>query len=171
VEAVKVLQVVGFKNSGKTTLVSFLLETAARSGKSAATIKHHGHGGAPDMPPAADSTRFFNEGAVSSLVYGEGVIQLHSRMTAPLEELIALSLPAKPDLVLVEGFKEADYDKIVFARTDEEWQCLKRLKRIRLVVAPEDLRIAGVQTIEREEKQFLGNWFSRWMEGDEDESI
>ncbi|MGI2328203.1 molybdopterin-guanine dinucleotide biosynthesis protein B [Planococcus sp. YIM B11945] len=171
--AVKVLQVVGFKNSGKTSLLSFFLDEAAKNGKAVSTIKHHGHGGEPDMPPAStDSMRFFHEGAVSSLVYGGGVIGLHSRQKeASLEQLIALSMQAKPDLILVEGFKEADFEKVVLVRSDDEWQQLNHLKRIRLVIAPKELPIVGVRTVERNSQQFLKNWFSEWMEGDEDESI
>ncbi|MBF6632586.1 MAG: molybdopterin-guanine dinucleotide biosynthesis protein MobB, partial [Planococcus sp. (in: Bacteria)] len=40
--ALKVLQVVGFKNSGKTTLALNLLEQAKNKGKTVAFIKHHG---------------------------------------------------------------------------------------------------------------------------------
>ncbi|TWT01790.1 molybdopterin-guanine dinucleotide biosynthesis protein B [Planomicrobium sp. CPCC 101079] len=171
--AVKVLQVVGFKNSGKTALMSRLLGMAKESGKAVSTIKHHGHGSPPQMPPGTtDSTRFFDEGAASSLVYGGGVIQLHQRQeSAALADLLKLACFAEPDLVLVEGYKEADFDKIVLVRSEEDWPELERLQGIRLVVAPEGLRLDGVETMGRNNEQEMKSWFLKWMEGEKDESI
>jgi molybdopterin-guanine dinucleotide biosynthesis protein B len=171
--AVKVLQVVGFKNSGKTELMSRLMGIAKESGKKVSTIKHHGHGGEPEMPSAAtDSQRFFEEGAVSSIVSGGGVVQLHQRQErAGLEELMRLATLAEPDLVFVEGFKEAAYDKVVLVRSQEDWEHLKQLAGIALAVVPEGLRLVGVETVERNNPQQLKNWFLEWMEGENVESI
>ncbi|WKA54551.1 molybdopterin-guanine dinucleotide biosynthesis protein B [Planococcus shixiaomingii] len=172
-DAVKVLQVVGFKNSGKTALIEHLMGIAKENGKTVSTVKHHGHGGAPDMPsPTADSSRFFEHGAASSVVYGGGVIQLHQRKEeADLEELLEMASLAGPDVVFVEGFKEAPCDKIVLIRSEVDWEELKELKGIVLVVVPESLRMGGVGTVERNDLQQLKKWFLNWMEGEEDESI
>ncbi len=43
-----ILQIVGFQNSGKTTLTEKLIFRASIAGLKAASIKHHGHGGTPD---------------------------------------------------------------------------------------------------------------------------
>lgn len=170
--AVKVLQVVGFKNSGKTALLSRLLGIAKETGKAVSTIKHHGHGGAPEMPPeSTDSQRFFEEGAKSSIVYGGGIIQLHQRKeTASLDELVQLALPAGPDIILVEGFKEAGHEKIVLVRTKEDWEELKHLERIALVLVPEGLRLVGVEKAEQNIQE-IENWFLEWMEDGADKSI
>ncbi|PSL40223.1 molybdopterin-guanine dinucleotide biosynthesis protein B [Planomicrobium soli] len=172
-DTVKVLQVVGFKNSGKTELMSRLLGIANEKGKTVSTIKHHGHGGIPEMPPGTtDSSRFFGNGAASSLVYGGGVIQLHQREErAGLDSLIEVASLAAPDLVLVEGLKKADYDKIVLIRSAEDWEELQHLKRIILVVVLEDFCLAGVETMERNNEEAIKKWFLEWMEGEEDESI
>ncbi|TWT27208.1 molybdopterin-guanine dinucleotide biosynthesis protein B [Planomicrobium sp. CPCC 101110] len=171
--AVKILQIVGFKNSGKTALLSRLIGIAKENGKAVSAIKHHGHGGPPEMPPGtADSTRFFDAGAESSIVCGGGVIQLHQRQRdSGLDSLIPMALMAKPDFILVEGYKKAEYDKIVLVRSEEDWVELKRLQGIILVLAPEGLRMGEVETMERNGAQELENWFLKWMEGEKDESI
>lgn len=172
-EVVKILQVVGFKNSGKTTLVLQLLKMAERLGKSAAVIKHHGHGGALGMPPAdTDSTRFFNEGAASSVAFGDGVIQLHMRKpSAGLKELIDLTQNTSPDLVLIEGYKDAKYDKIVLLRSGTDWNELQHLDSIALVIGQENIVLNGQEVIERNNTDQLELWLADWLEGGADESI
>lgn len=44
-----IVQVVGFQNSGKTTFVKKLLQELSKQNIYVATIKHHGHGGKPDV--------------------------------------------------------------------------------------------------------------------------
>ena len=169
----KILQVVGFKNSGKTTLVLQLLKTAERLGKSAAVIKHHGHGGKLGMPPAdTDSTRFFAAGADSSAAFGEGVIQLHMRKpSVRVEELIGLVQNASPDLVLIEGYKDAKYDKIVLLRSEEDWTELQKLDGIVLVAGQGIIQLNGRDVLERTNMNQLTSWFADWLEGGTDESI
>ncbi|RNF41163.1 molybdopterin-guanine dinucleotide biosynthesis protein B [Planococcus salinus] len=171
--AVKVLQVVGYKNSGKTTLTAQLLELAQQSGKTVSTIKHHGHGGALETPPAGtDSMQFLDKGAASSLAYGDGVVQLHMHKDqADLKELISLSLSANPDIVLVEGFKQAGYEKIVLVRTPEDWEDLQKLRNIRLVIGQEGAVPGDIEAVGRHQQKEIENWFFQWMEGESDESI
>lgn len=69
-----VLQVVGYKNAGKTTFIEALLVYLQRDHYKIATIKHHGHGGEPDG--MTDSRRFLEKGATASLVEGDGTIHL-----------------------------------------------------------------------------------------------
>ena len=105
-EAVRILQVVGFKNSGKTTLMNRLIELARTSGIKVSAIKHHGHGGKPELPPqGTDSTQFLASGAASSLVYGGGLVPMHLEETeAGLGKIIPFSLFANPGLFFFEGF-------------------------------------------------------------------
>ncbi|AQQ51944.1 molybdopterin-guanine dinucleotide biosynthesis protein B [Planococcus lenghuensis] len=172
-ETVKILQVVGFKNSGKTTLILQLLKMAEQLGKSVAVIKHHGHGGALGMPPAdTDSTRFFAAGAESSVAFGGGVIQLHMRKPlVSVEELLTLAQMHEPDLVLIEGYKDAKYDKIVLLRSEEDWTDLQKLDNIVLVIGQETTRLKTRGFIERTNTDQLTSWFADWLEGGTDESI
>lgn len=191
-QSVKLLQIVGFKNSGKTTLAEKLLRFASELGLKTAAVKHHGHGGIPELPsPRTDSVRLFEAGAGSSLVFGGGVILLQSRALAggsvdnpanepagkpadkspensgsnpvdkpidnpadepagkPVDDLANKSpnqsggldclirlatICTEPDLIVIEGFKEAEYDKIVLVRTEEDWENLRKLANVRLVL-------------------------------------
>jgi len=71
-----VLQIVGYQNSGKTTLAEKLISYACNKGLRVGSIKHHGHGGAPASNLTKDSTRHAQAGAVVSAVEGDGVVQL-----------------------------------------------------------------------------------------------
>ncbi|TWT07864.1 molybdopterin-guanine dinucleotide biosynthesis protein B [Planococcus sp. CPCC 101016] len=171
--AVKVLQVVGFKNSGKTTLTLHLLKQAKNIGKTISTIKHHGHGGALEMPAAGtDSTRLFEEGAECSVAYGGGVIQMHQRKAeASLSELVALASLANPDLVLIEGFKDADYEKIVLLRSPEDWVELQKLTHIKLVITVDKMALDNMPIILQNDSKQLHAWFNNWMDGGRNEGI
>ncbi|MDQ0427396.1 molybdopterin-guanine dinucleotide biosynthesis protein B [Planomicrobium stackebrandtii] len=171
--AVRVLQVVGFKNSGKTTLMLDLLKQATQRGMAVSTVKHHGHGGALEMPSnETDSMRFFQKGASCSIVYGDGVVQIHQRKKqATLAELVAFASAENPELVLVEGFKEAHYEKIVLLRSAEDWLELQKLEHIALVIAPELLKLDNVPVILQNDSKKLYFWFTNWMDGDSNEGI
>ena len=170
---VKVLQIVGFKNSGKTTLMLNLLKQAKSGGKMVSTIKHHGHGGALEMPAAeTDSMRVFEEGAECSIAYGSGVIQMHQRKEeVGLNDLVTLASTGNPNLVLIEGFKKADYEKIVLLRSAEDWIELQKLTHIALVVTPEKMALDNIPIILQNDSKQLQSWFINWMDGDKNEGI
>ncbi|ANU23216.1 molybdopterin-guanine dinucleotide biosynthesis protein B [Planococcus donghaensis] len=170
---VKVLQIVGYKNSGKTTVTLQLLKLAKSRGKIISTIKHHGHGGALNMPDAnTDSMQHFDQGAECSIAYGNGVIQMHQRSEdATLEDLIALAGHENPDFILVEGFKEAQYEKIVLLHSEDDWITLQKLEHIQLVVSPKVVELDNVRMILQNDSKQLANWFINWMDGDSHESV
>ncbi|MBD8014269.1 molybdopterin-guanine dinucleotide biosynthesis protein B [Microbacterium sp. APC 3898] len=163
--ALKVLQVVGFKNSGKTTLALNLLEQAKNKGKTVAFIKHHGHGGPLELPKAdTDSMRLLGSGADCSIAYGDGIIQMHQqKQTATVEELVDYASLGNPDLILVEGFKEAPFEKIVLLRSVEDSLELQKLQNIVLAIAPEELQLDNIRLILQNDSKLLQNWFANWM--------
>lgn len=172
-ENIKILQVVGFKNSGKTTLVNRLIGSARKAGKKVSAIKHHGHGGMPELPPAStDSMQFLDKGAASSLVYGEGMVQIHlQEQDESLEKFIGFSLLAEPDFILIEGFKSALYPKVVLVRSPEDWQTLEGLANIQLVLVHKGVELENTETVETEDQTAIDRFFTEWTEGEKDESI
>lgn len=172
-EIVKVLQVVGFKNSGKTTLMLELLKQADQKGITVSTVKHHGHSGGLEMPSSdTDSMRFFEKGASCSIVFGDGVVQVHQRkQKATLAELVAFASAENPDLVLIEGFKDGPYEKIVLLRSAEDWLELQKLEQIALVIAPNMLKLDNVPVILQNDSKQLYFWFTNWMDGDSNEGL
>lgn len=188
----KKLQIVGFKNSGKTTLTENLIIVALEHGFRTSAIKHHGHGGAPDLPPpTTDASRFFRAGAASSIVVGGEVVllqvgqQQESDRIDDLDTLIRYTENcADPDLILIEGFKNERYPKILLLRSLEDWTSLRSLPNIELIVtANEDLQaeIAAARKhadeksklpiFSRRQSEDIAAWFTDWLKGDHHESL
>ncbi len=108
-----VMGVVGWKNCGKTTLVTKLIAALRARSLSVSSIKHAHHNVDVDQP-GTDSYRHREAGA------GE-VILASARRVAIMHELLDAPEPSLPDLVarltpcdwvLVEGFKGEAHHKI-----------------------------------------------------------
>jgi molybdopterin-guanine dinucleotide biosynthesis protein MobB len=109
----RIVSVVGHKNAGKTTLVVALAREFSRQGRRVATIKHASHPARFDAE-GTDSWRHFHEGMADGvLVAGPGLRALVERRPDDTDpETLARRFFADRDLVLVEGFKQADLPKI-----------------------------------------------------------
>jgi len=115
--------VVGWKNSGKTTLVSRLIAELTRRGFKVAAVKHAHHGFDVDQP-GRDSYRFREAGAREvAVVSGRRVAIMHElrdEEEPPLEAV--LERLSGSDLILVEGFKAHGHDKIEARRREAAQQ-------------------------------------------------
>jgi molybdopterin-guanine dinucleotide biosynthesis protein MobB len=113
----KVLGVVGWKNSGKTTLVEALLRELTGRGYRVSTIKHAHHAFDIDKP-GKDSFRHRDAGAHEVLIASGArwalLHELRNEKEPPLDELLAHIAPC--DLVIVEGFKTHAHPKIEVMR-------------------------------------------------------
>ncbi|HHW39099.1 MAG TPA: molybdopterin-guanine dinucleotide biosynthesis protein B [Bacillales bacterium] len=133
-----VLQIVGFQNSGKTTLVTKIIETMSASGIRVGTIKHHGHGGMPDSYDTdKDTAKHRRAGATVTGVEGAGMLQLHAFNGGGWTLLQMLSfynnLPL--DIILIEGFKREPFPKVVLLRSEEDEVLLEQLENIQVVIS------------------------------------
>ncbi|MDO7904873.1 molybdopterin-guanine dinucleotide biosynthesis protein B [Paenibacillus sp. JX-17] len=126
-----VLQIVGYKNSGKTTLISRLLELILKQGIQAAIIKHDAHGFEMDHP-GTDTYKLRTAGAHAVAITSSSGTAVLEEGEQSLEELI--SRFAAYDVVLVEGFKEASYPKWVMIRQSGDIELLYRLRNVRAAV-------------------------------------
>ncbi len=113
----KVFGIVGWKNSGKTTLIERLIREFGARGLSVSTIKHVHHAFDIDVP-GKDSYRHREAGAQEVLVTSGGRWALmHELRGAPEPDLNKLVEHLSPcDLVLVEGFKCDTHPKIEVLR-------------------------------------------------------
>lgn len=131
-----VFQVVGYQNSGKTTLMEKLIRAASKQGLRVATIKHHGHGGTPDKK---DSTRHQEAGAALAGVEGDGVLQLNIKQESwPLMEIVKLYNQFPIDCIFVEGYKKEPCPKAVLIRNEKDLTLLA-LENIQCVISWIDL--------------------------------
>ncbi|KYC64626.1 MULTISPECIES: molybdopterin-guanine dinucleotide biosynthesis protein B [Heyndrickxia] len=128
----KILQIAGRKDSGKTALAELWTRALADNGYRVGTLKHHGHGGKPLLAPGKDSTRHFEAGARAAGVEGDGlfVLAVRADQGLALEQLIGWYEALPLDLLLIEGYKYAPYPKVVCLR-DEQDRDLLSLPNVR----------------------------------------
>lgn len=112
----KVFGIIGWKNTGKTTLTERLVRHLTEDGLTVSTIKHTHHGVDLDTP-GTDSHRHRVAGASEVLLAaGSRWALMHeSAVEPPLDALLARLAPV--DLILVEGFKEADHPRLEVYRS------------------------------------------------------
>jgi len=121
----KVFGITGWKNSGKTTLVSELVSWFGEQGLQVSTIKHaHCHFDIDKV--GSDSFKHREAGANEVLIASQGRWALmHELRNEPEPELKDLLKHLQPvDLVLVEGFKMGDQPKIQVVRPDNNTEVL-----------------------------------------------
>jgi len=139
-----VVGIVGWKNSGKTTLVEKLVRELTGRGLKVSTVKHAHHDFDIDHQ-GKDSYRHRAAGAQEVLVAsGQRWALLHELRGAPeptLSDLLAHLQPC--DLVLVEGFKQGLHRKIEVRRTGAKEHRLADQDPTILAVATDDPELAG----------------------------
>ncbi|WP_342508221.1 molybdopterin-guanine dinucleotide biosynthesis protein B [Sporosarcina sp. FSL K6-2383] len=168
----KTLHIVGFKNSGKTTLVARWVRLLKEQGLTVAVLKHHGHGGQPAMPDAStDTMQFFNSGADVSVVAGGGAVQLLVNEEPGFMELKEMAAIRRPNILLVEGYKEQQGNKVVLLRNAEDWGSLGSLSGIQLVVGCPEIIAGSRQIASRTAVGQLDRWLLEWIEEDGNETV
>ena len=161
-------QITGYKDSGKTTLITKLIARLNKERCETAVLKHHGHGGEPDFSGSRDSERHFAAGAAATLVEGDGHIQLLAKMPGDeftsVPSMLGVLRFFNPDIILIEGYKHDIYPKAVLLRTEEDLPLLKELTNIQAIIAwPDAMKGAkaaagGLPLFEIGSPSFL-NWF------------
>jgi len=113
-----VLSLVGYSNSGKTTLMEKMVSGLTAKGLRIATIKHSHH--QPEMDtPGKDSWRHKQAGASTSLLVGPEKMLMVSDVDESLNpQLLTERLFADYDLVLVEGYASVPGPKIEVLRCE-----------------------------------------------------
>lgn len=106
----KIIQVVGSSNSGKTTFIKDLIPELKKKG-TVAVIKHLGDH-TYDIGEGKDTTAFFDAGADMSVG-----IDSHKAVAAirksTLDDVLGMLLDQEMDFAIIEGFKQRSFPKIV----------------------------------------------------------
>ncbi|MFJ7953733.1 molybdopterin-guanine dinucleotide biosynthesis protein B [Lysinibacillus sp. NPDC096418] len=127
----KILQVVGYQNSGKTTIMEQLIAHATTEGFRVGTIKHHGHGGIPMIESSKDSVRHEQAGASITAVEGAGTLRMSIHQSNwQLADILAIYSSIEMDLILIEGYKKEHYPKVVLLRQAEDQSLLQQVTNI-----------------------------------------
>ena len=117
-----IIGVVGWKNTGKTTLIEKLIKEFTKRNFTVSTIKHSHHKFSIDRQ-GTDSYRHFNAGTKETILASEQEwIKFSKQKSNPkpnLPYLIEQIIPV--DIVIVEGFKDSKHKKVeVVASTSDE---------------------------------------------------
>jgi molybdopterin-guanine dinucleotide biosynthesis protein B len=130
-----IFQVVGYQNSGKTTITTKLIKTLAGKGLKTVTIKHHGHGGRPASVAQKDTEKHLHAGAVASVVEGEGSLLLKAvNFETSLEDQIELMKFFQPDVILIEGFKLKSFPKLLLIRNESDLTLINTVSNIIAII-------------------------------------
>lgn len=149
----KIMQIVGYKNSGKTTLINDLIKICQEYQLSVSTIKHHGHG-TQDISlnhKEVDSLSFINNGAEESIVLGNELIERVTKVHRSLTEIINKDLSIQADILLIEGFKSEDYPKVVLGENTDNLN--DKLSNV----------VYNCNAYNQDERKLFLDWFKKWL--------
>lgn len=146
----KTFGIVGWKNSGKTTLVAKLVTELKSRGYSVSTVKNAHHAFDLDQP-GRDSYKHREAGAQEVLISSGSRWALMHEMQAgedyQLDDLLAKMTPV--DLVLVEGFKGEGHSKIECNRATSETPLICETNKTIVAVASEaGVIVEGLKTLD-----------------------
>jgi len=158
-----VLAIVGYSNSGKTTLMEKLVAGLVAKGLRIATIKHSHH--QPEMDtPGKDSWRHKQAGASTSLLVGPKQMLMVSDVNEALNpKLLTARLFSDYDLVLVEGYAGVAGAKIEVVRQARS-QALRCNEDELVAVATDilDFNVA-VPVLDINQPESVINFILHWM--------
>lgn len=145
-----ILQITGFKKSGKTTLTNCFVQQLKAQDYSVAVIKHDAHAFTIDHP-GTDSHSFRESGAdiVALSSSSQHAIMVDQGIT--LQNMIAQLPPT--DVILIEGYKEAPFPKIVMVRDAEDIATLETLPAVHTIATLRDNLPANILKISTQAAQ------------------
>ncbi|ANE48480.1 hypothetical protein SY83_21805 [Paenibacillus swuensis] len=112
-----VIQFVGYKNRGKTTLICRLIPKLAQLGLSVGVIKRDAHNAELDKQ-GSDTWQHREAGAAVTAITSDCQTALITTAPTTLDALIAQMQSV--DFIFVEGFKQAGYPKIICVQAPED---------------------------------------------------
>ncbi|WP_289137683.1 molybdopterin-guanine dinucleotide biosynthesis protein B [uncultured Brevibacillus sp.] len=125
-----VMQLVGYSNSGKTTLLTKLIPLLERSGIRVGVIKHDGGHDFEWDQPGKDTWRYREAGASLVAITSKTKTAIVEQRPTQLAVLVERLTQAGADLILVEGFKRESYPKLVLLRKPEDRELLQLVTNV-----------------------------------------
>lgn len=121
------LSIVGYSNSGKTTLICRLIEIFTKRGLRIGTLKHDAHHFEIDHE-GKDTWKHRQAGASVVMISSASRVATIETVAKPVAFEQLLGRFTDVDFVLVEGYKKELARKIVVARTKEQWNLVNELE-------------------------------------------
>jgi molybdopterin-guanine dinucleotide biosynthesis protein MobB len=108
------------RHVGKTTILTKTLMEMKRRGLRVGTVKHIGDRSTFNLVDGKDTSRHLEAGSLVTLaVTSSEIIVVRKDIPATLESALQ-QMPRGLDYVLVEGFRESEYPKIVITGSDSK---------------------------------------------------
>ena len=142
----KIVGIVGWKDSGKTTIATKIINKLSSKNFRVASIKHAHHAFDIDHENT-DSFKHRSAGSsqviVSSSKRWVKISELNNSKEKTLDELI--NQLSEIDIVIVEGFKKENHPKIEIIKNDNDNYLFGKIKNIKAIISNNkletDLRI------------------------------
>jgi molybdopterin-guanine dinucleotide biosynthesis protein B len=138
-----IVSIVGYKKSGKTTLIEKLIPILKSRGYRLVILKHTGEG-LPEEAEGKDTAKFRTAGAETTGFCGDDYFTLFKaggQPILPLDRLAASFFP-EADLVVTEGFKKQPFPKIALLSEGQEEKLLAEVQGVVLAtVGPKPFRV------------------------------
>jgi molybdopterin-guanine dinucleotide biosynthesis adapter protein len=124
-----ILQVIGFQNSGKTTVITKLLERLSAEGIKTGVLKHHGHGNALEVHDnEKDTGQHRSAGACVTGVTSSVNSIFAFNEAVPLEKGIEMFKVIDVECILIEGYKKIQHPRVVLCRDEKDMTLLESSK-------------------------------------------
>ena len=163
--ALPLLAFVGRSGSGKTTLLTRLIPRLMERGLHVAVVKHSPEHNVETDVPGRDTYRLFEAGAAHvSLVARDRVVHTHRCDAEPDLEGV-LEGVSGVDLVLLEGYKRRDVDKIEVIRRAYDPAPIEGVARRIACVTDVVGLVVGCPLFGLEDDAALADFVLRWLRG------
>lgn len=156
--------IAGWKNSGKTTLVSSLVSEITASGLRVSTLKHAHHAFDLDQS-GTDSFRHRDAGAMQTVLVSENRWAIQHELRGAPEPTFNQMLEKMEncDLVLVEGYKREPIPKIeILAPGSTEQFLWETDKNVRAVASDEHIESCSLPQFKREQISEIANFILKF---------
>lgn len=157
----RVMQLVGFSDSGKTTLLTKLIPLLQGEGLRVGVIKHDGGHDFELDQPGKDTWRYREAGASLVAISSQTKTAIIEQQPLPLEQLVERMAQAGADLVLVEGFKQAGYPKLLLVRKQEDRELLDTLANVAAIVSWGELEHAALPVFPLDDAEAIASFIKQ----------
>lgn len=152
---IPIIPVVGYSNSGKTTLIVKLVKELKSRGFRVATIKHHHKPISLDIP-GKDTWKYSEAGADVIVLASPGSINIIENTPEDFNLDNIASRITGVDLIIAEGFKSESRPKIEVFRSGVHEKLITPIEQLLAVAS--DINHAGVPTFALDDAAGLVNY-------------
>ena len=159
---IPVLSIIGKSNSGKTTFIEKLIPVLTKKGYRIATVKHDRSHGFDFDKEGKDSWRHKHAGATVTILSSPKMLALVRDVDKELTlNEIALRYADNTDLLIAEGYKEVDHDKIEIAAdlAEEDLSCKNDNHVIALIA--DDKYSLDIPQFKRDDISEIAEWIMK----------